>query len=789
MMHIRNHQYWRKTNQIITLKTEYEQLSDEALQAKTVEFRNRLKAGESLNSLLVEAYAVVCEADKRVLGLSPYKVQIFGAVAMQFHNVIEMKTGEGKTLTATMPMYLHGLAGNGNFLITANSYLAKRDALNMGRVYRWLGLSVGYNADLHEEENKDEDKDVDQIKYKKEVYANDIVYTDGGTFGFDYLTNNLVSSADQQYMPAFEFALIDEIDAVLLDLATTPLVISGRPKGKSNYPGLADKFIKICEKDIDYALSPDQKNVWFLASGIRKAEKFFKIENILTEEYSNLYCHLIFALQANKIHLRNRDYIVEDDKVILLDKNSGRKMVGMQMQAGIQQAIETKEGLENSPQEQVIATITYQNLFRLFPQLAGMTGTAKGDKQELMQVYRLNVVEVPTNKPSIRKDEPDKVFYTAKAKLMASLDLVKKNYNLGRPVLIETGSLTLSNLYSEMLLQAHIPHSLLNAWSVSQEATMIEIAGQAGMITVSTSLAGRGTDIVLSPEAKKAGGLLVIGTEKMPLKRIDDQLRGRSGRQGQAGTTVFYTSLQDQLVGRYPSKKIARKVTRHENDKQQEIPHSNRYRHFFSRLQKSVKYEEQSSRFMVLEYGEIARLQREAVYQARGQIIKMNQELDQVVIHSMQKAIKNFLNNEDLTLAEINDFVCDNMTSEFKNESELASASYNERERFLNKTALQALKAKKHTLANEDAWQYYLQLAIVKAIDDAWVDEVDNLEALRSVTAQRTTGQSNPLFEYQKEALASFNRMKEDIMRNIMRNVLCSEVNGSNIKGMRIYFA
>ncbi|MDF7683420.1 preprotein translocase subunit SecA [Lactobacillus sp. ESL0679] len=780
-MHIRNHRYWHKTDQIIKLKAEYEQLSDGDLQAKTAEFRKRIQDGASLNSLLVEAYAVVCEADKRVLGLSPYKVQIFGAVAMQYHNVIEMKTGEGKTLTATMPMYLHGLSGNGNFLITANGYLAKRDALNMGRVYRWLGLSVGYN-----EESKEND---DEIADKKKVYANDIVYTDGGTFGFDYLTNNLVSSVTQQFMPVFRFALIDEVDAVLLDSATTPLVISGRPKGKSNFPELADKFIKICQENLDYKLSQDRKNAWFLPDGIKNAEKFFKVKNILSKEYADLYCHLVFALQANKLQVRDRDYIVEDDEVVLLDKNSGRKMQGMQMQSGIQQAIETKEGLETSQQDQVIATITYQNLFRLFPQLSGMTGTAKDDKQELMQVYRLSVIEVPTNKPSVRKDEPDKVFYTAKGKLMASLELVKKSYNQGRPVLIEAGSLTLSNLYSEMLLQAHIPHSLLNAWSVSQEATMIKIAGQAGMITVSTSLAGRGTDIVLSPEAKQAGGLLVLGTEKMPLKRIDDQLRGRSGRQGQEGTTIFYTSLQDQLVGRFPSKRIAKKIARHEHDEQQEIKHSSRYQRFFTRLQKSVKYEEQSSRFMVLEYGEIARLQREAVYKARGQIIKMNQELDQVVIHSMQKAIKNFLSQVDIDLATINDFVCDNITSEFKNEAQLESASDGERERFLSRTALSVLQTKKRKIANEDAWQYYLQLAIVKAIDDAWVDEVDNLEALRSVTAQRSTGQTNPLFEYQKEALASFNRMKDDIIRNIMRNVLCSEVSGSSVKGMQIYFA
>ncbi|WEV40098.1 preprotein translocase subunit SecA [Lactobacillus sp. ESL0681] len=784
-MHLKNHRYWCKTNKILKLISKYQSLSDDDLQAKTSEFRKRLAQGAKLDALMVEAYATICVADERVLGLTPYPVQIFGAVAMQDHNVIEMRTGEGKTLTATMPMYLHGLTGNGNFLITANDYLAKRDATEMGRVYNWLGLSVGYNMTASED---DEAQD-SEFSQKKAIYANDIVYTDGGTFGFDYLTNNLVSVTKQQYLPKFKFALIDEVDAILLDLATTPLVISGQPKGKSNYPKLADKFVKICQEHVDYELSLDRKKVWFLERGLRHANEFFELEDILAEEYADLYCHLVFALQANTIEMRDRDYIVEDSKIVLLDKNSGRKMTGMQMQNGLHQAIETKEGLETSEKTQAIASITYQNLFRLFAQLAGMSGTAKDDKKELMQVYRLNVIEVPTNQASIRRDLPDRVFYTAEAKLLASLDLVKKSYREKRPVLVETGSLSLSDLYSELLLQAHIPHSLLNARSTAQEAEMIKIAGQSGMVTVSTSLAGRGTDIILSPEAKKAGGLLVVGTEKMPLSRIDSQLRGRSGRQGQPGTTVFYTSLQDQLLSRFPSKRIKRKVAKHEQDSNQEVERSRHYRKLFKRLQDSVKYEDQSSRFMVLEYGEISRLQREAVYQTRREVMQMNQELDQVVIHCIREAITDFAQKSDITLAQFSDFICENITTKHYDVQQVNLASTKEKKQFLNKLAMQAFREKKRYFKNEEAWQYYERLTIVKAIDDAWVDEVDNLEDLRNVVVQRATGQDNPLSEYQKEALASFKQMKQAILNAAMQNVLCSEVSGNEVKGMQIYFA
>ncbi|MDF7639674.1 preprotein translocase subunit SecA [Lactobacillus sp. ESL0791] len=782
-MHIKNHLYWCKTAEIIKLTDKYKKLSDDKLRAKTAEFRRRLRQGVSLNSLLVEAYAVVCVADSRVIGLTPYPVQIFGAVAMQYHNVIEMKTGEGKTLTATMPMYLHGLTGKGNFLITANLYLAKRDALNVGRVYRWLGLKIGYNFSQESKEERD-----NAGKTKKGLYANDIVYTDGGTFGFDYLTNNLVSSVNKQYMPPFRFALIDEVDSVLLDLATTPLVISGRPEGKSNYPGLADKFVKICQEDVDFALNSNRKKVWFLHEGILHANEFFGVRDILDKKYADLYGHLVFALQASQLYQRDRDYLLEKNKLVLIDTNSGRKLLGMEMSAGIHQAIETKEGLETSQKVQVIATITYQNLFRLFPQLAGMTGTAMGDKRELMRVYNLNVVAVPTNRPNIRRDEPDRVFYTAKAKLYASLEVVKKNYRRKRPVLIETGSLTLSNLYSEMLLQEHIPHNLLNARSTAQEAEMIKIAGQSGMVTVSTSLAGRGADIILSDRARRAGGLLVIGTEKMSLKRIDDQLRGRAGRQGDPGSTVFFTSLQDNLVRQFPSRKIKHTLARHAKDRRQEIGRGRRrYQRLFARLQNNIKYHEQSTRFMVLEYGEIARLQREAVYRVRGEVMQMNQELEQVVLHSIKKAIITFVSDNRMSAATVNEYICDNITPDYVNKkTRLSSAAANIR--FLNKIAMQAFKEKKRQIVNEDAWQYYQRLTIVKAIDDAWVDQVDNLETLRIVTAQRATGQSNPLFEYQKEALASFDRMKADISRQIMRNVLCSEVTGNNVKGMQIYF-
>lgn len=772
--------YWRKTKQIQVLVKKYQDLSDEAIQNKTIEFRSRLKEGNKLKSLLAEAYAVVCVASERVLNLKPFPVQIFGAIAMFDRNVIEMKTGEGKTLTATMLMYLHGLTGNGNFLVTANSYLAKRDALNVGRVYRWLGLTVSYN---HQVENG-KDKFA-EIKLKQTIYEADIVYTDSSSLGFDYLFDNLSTSKDKQYMPTLNFALIDEADAVLLDMAATPLVISGTPKAKSNYTQIADTYIKTLKLDRDYALSEDLKKVWFLPEGISRANEFYGVKNILDRQNADLFRHLILALRANYVLKRNQDYLVENNKIMLIDENNGRKLPGMQLQAGQHQAIEAKEGLEISYEQRAIATITYQNFYRMFSDLAGMTGTASNDQHELQQIYNLSVVKVPTNRKSIRQDLPDQLYYTEKSKINQSLKLVKQNFLQGRPVLIETGSLGLSEHYSKVLLHEHIPHNLLNANSTAKEAQMIKVAGQVGMVTVSTSMAGRGTDIILSKEAQELGGLFVLGTERMSIKRIDEQLRGRAGRQGEPGTTVFFTSLQDKIIMKFPSKRIAKEIKNHSNEQKAMQSH---FTHLINHLQKNNMYQQQAARFMTLQYGEVMRLQREAVYQLRNRILNEEIDLNKLCKNVIKKVINRFFLKKDLKTSEITDFIVKNFDSNFLGilDGEMSHAGLKNHAYLI---ARRSLRYQKQKMKNKDAWNYYLQLAVLKAIDDSWVNQVDNLEQLRMASEQRVLGQQDSLFDYQQEALRSFNEMKNDVSLRIVRYILCSTVSGDSNNGMQIRFA
>ncbi len=522
--------YKRIANKIIKLIPTYKAMSDSDLQNQTILLKERLANGEKAEKLLPQAYAIVAEADRRVLGLEPYYVQILGGIALFYGNVAEMKTGEGKTLTATMPMYLRGLMGKGNFLITSNSYLAWRDAEEVGKVYRWLGLtiSVGVPKDASEEE-------VD----KEAVYGSDIIYTTHSALGFDYLFDNLATTLEEQYVNTFNYVLIDEIDAILLDMAQTPLIISGAPKVQSNLFETSDWFVKSLSEGEDYLKSEDKRNVWFKEEGIKKAEKYFGIHGILTEEWRDLYRHLVLALRANQLLEENRDYVVEEGEILLLDEANGRKLIGTKLQAGLHQAIEAKEGVEITNETRSMGSITYQNLFKKFKILSGMTGTAKTDAEEFRETYNVNVIQIPTNKPIKRVDHPDEVYVTNKAKVLSSLKAVKEALKKGRPVLVETGSVAMSNLYSLLLLQQKIPHNLLNATTVAKESLIVSEAGRKGAVTVATSMAGRGTDIKLDPEAKESGGLLVLGTERMTSDRIDFQLRGRAGRQGDPGDTVF----------------------------------------------------------------------------------------------------------------------------------------------------------------------------------------------------------------------------------------------------------
>ena len=645
-----SYRYHKKAKKIIKLQETYRAMGDEELRQQTELFRQRLAKGESLRSLLVEAYAVVCEADFRVLHMRPFPVQVLGAVAMEYNNIVEMKTGEGKTLTATMPMYLHGLTGAGNFLITANGYLANRDAEQMGQVYRWLGLTVasGVAQPGHESEIRD----------RQRIYQADIVYTTNSALGFDYLFDNLAANPEEQYINHLNYALLDEADAILLDSAQTPLIIAGIPRVQSNYYQSADRMINMLKEKVDYKRSDDRKSVWFTPDGIKRMQHFFGVDDLLGDEWHELYRHLVLALKAHFIYKRDRDYVVDDDMVVLVDRDNGRELIGMKMQSGQHQAIEAKEHVKLTDEMRTMASVTYQNLFRMFGQLAGMTGTAATDAAEFMEVYRLAVYRVPTNEPMIRKDLPDQLYISQTAKLLASLKTVHKAYDEKRPILIETGSLSLSILYSRLLLREKIPHSLLNARSAAKEAKIVAEAGQLGAVTVATSMAGRGTDIKLGKGVKEKGGLLVLGTERMANRRVDNQLRGRAGRQGEPGSSIFYTSLEDRIVIQNAPKRVQKYAYKHSHDKHQQLSRHGRFHRVIDEAQNRVSNAGRSARFSTLQYDEVFRAQRDCVYATRDKVMVAS-SLERVIKGVFKRVAEDFVKDhvKDHRNGDISDFL------------------------------------------------------------------------------------------------------------------------------------
>lgn len=533
----------RKVKKILkkvnALKESVAQLSDEELQAKTPYFKQKIKEGVSLDKLLPEAFAVMREADKRVLGLFPFDVQVMGGIVLHQGNVAEMKTGEGKTLTATLPLYLNALTGKGTFLVTTNGYLAERDCEELKPVYQFMGLSCCFGAP--------EEKDL-KPAVKRRIYDHDIVYTTNSALGFDYLIDNLAKDKEGKYMRPFNYAIIDEADQVLLDTAQMPLIIAGAPRVHSNQYGTANTFVTTLKKDEDYEFNEEETNVWLTEDGVQRAQAYYGIENIFTEEHHELLQHIILALRVNHLLKRGDDYVVQDGEVKLLDKNNGRVMEGNKLESGMHQAIEAKEEVKITPAMRAMASVTYQNFFRMFPKIAGMTGTGKVAEEEFINTYYMKVVQIPTNRPVQRVDLPDRIYVTLPEKLLASLEVVKKIHATGQPLLIATANVEISEIYSELLLREKIPHNVLNANNVPKEAEIIKEVGQKDAVTVATLMAGRGTDIKLGPGVKELGGLAVIGTEKLASKRDDLQLRGRSGRQGDPGMSLFFTSLEDEVV-------------------------------------------------------------------------------------------------------------------------------------------------------------------------------------------------------------------------------------------------
>ena len=624
-------------------------LSDYELKNKTNEFKRRLSAGETTDDLLPEAFAVCCEADYRVLGMFPFDVQILGGIALHLCYLAEMNTGEGKTLTATMPLYLNGLTGKSTILVTANEYLAIRDAEEMGQVYEFLGLSVkaGVTRDTNEHLNNDQ---------KKEIYAADIVYTTHGSLGFDYLLNNLVHSKEDRFMRELYYVIIDEADSVLLDSASMPLVISGSPRVQSNLYGITDFFVTTLVEDEHYIV--EDNKVWLTDKGIEYAQRYFRIENLYSKENFDVLRHVVLALRAHYLMDKDVDYVVTDSgEIVLLDKSTGRKMNGMKLRGGSHQAIEEKERLKLSQEQRSVASITYQNLFNLFPKMSGMSGTIADGKDELLEVYHKQVVVIPPNKPMARKDLPDKYFKTSEEQFDAVIQETVRRHNTGQPVLLIASLISDTEMLSKLLVQENIEHSVLNANNAFWEAEIIKEAGQKNVVTVATSMAGRGTDIRLGSGVKELGGLCVLGIGRMNNTRDERQARGRAGRQGEPGVSIFYTSLEDDVCeilgddflekyvekGKYISKRRIKKL-----------------------INKSQKIKSESSVFQrknAVDYDSVMQRQRTIMYKTRNDLLDGKSLDENYLLSICEDNIKDFVkSNKKLDSYAVHRYVLDNLS-------------------------------------------------------------------------------------------------------------------------------
>lgn len=746
-------------------------LSDIELKSKTEEFKKRIYSGEKLDSLLPEAFAVVREANKRVIGLYPYEVQLLGGIVIHQGNLAEMKTGEGKTLTATLPLYLNALSGQGAFLVTPNAYLAERDGREMRSVFEFLGLSVGIRIG-------DTSDNKLTVYEKREIYNSDIIYTTHSALGFDYLIDNLSPTAEQKFMRAFHFAIIDEADEVLLDSAQTPLIISGAPRLQSNLYQIANAFVCSLADGEDYKYELEKKEVWLTSKGIRRAKHFFSLQKLYTFPNIELVRYINLALRAHKLFEKDKDYIIRNEKIVLLDKGNGRMLEMTKLQGGLHQAIEAKEGVKITNEMRAMASITYQNLFLIFDKIGGMTGTAKTSEDEFIDVYNMEVLQIPTNKPIIRKDNPDKIYTTLPEKLKASIDFIKEVHSTGQPILVVTGSVRMSELYSEMLLYEGIPHNLLNAHNEVKEAQMISEAGQLGAVTVATNMAGRGTDIKITDEVRHLGGLAVLGIERMNNERMDLQIKGRSGRQGDPGFSQFFVSLEDDLVKNLNSKWILKFFKKNikycDKQKPRELKQK-RFKQIFKHAQDINESKERAARKMTLEFDESVKIQRNYIYAERN--IILDKHVNQIeTLDICQRAIDDFLaNNRSLTKDSLKRFILDTISYDFEELPKKLDISNKQAVGNYLMNIIEENLNKKEKEAGEYILQAY-QLSILKAIDESWVEEVDYLQQLRLLVQSRQFAQRNTINEYHREAMVSYEKMKKDIRYQVLQNIMLSNV-------------
>ena len=776
-------------HQINLKKDEMASLTDDELAGKTQEFKERLSAGESLDDLLVEAFAVVREADKRILGMFPYDVQVMGGIVIHQGNVAEMNTGEGKTLTATMPVYLNALSGKGVMLVTTNDYLAKRDAEEMGQVYEFLGLTIRIPF------SEDDDEELTS-EDKREIYSADIVYTTNSGLGFDYLIDNLASSEDKKYMPEFNFVIVDEVDSVLLDSAQTPLVISGSPRVQSNFYGIIDTLMTTLVEGQDYIFKEEKKEVWLTTKGARTAESFLGIDNLYSEEHGVLARHLTFALRAHTLFKRDKDYIIrkgeKEEELVLVDQSTGRLLEMTKLQGGLHQAIEAKEHVPLSEETRAMASITYQSLFKKFKKISGMTGTGKVAEKEFLETYGMSVIRIPTNRPNQRIDYPDNLYVTLPEKVYASLAEIKYYHEKGNPLLIFVGSVEMSELYSSLLLREGIAHNVLNAHNAAREAQMIAESGRMGAVTVATSMAGRGTDIKLGPGVAELGGLVVIGTERMDSKRIDLQIRGRSGRQGDPGLSKFFVSLEDDVIKKYGPSWVHKMYKDYTVNKQisPELLEGRRYRKLVEKAQKASDSAARSSRRQTLEYAESMNIQREMVYSQRNRLIDGTEDLDGFVVDVLDEFVRKSLAEEPFeSREELYHFIVKNISFLYHAvPQELDLTDKDAIKLVLETTVQKSLQEKRTILETHDFFSDFQRLALLKAIDDNWVEQVDYLQQLSLAIGGQSAAQKNPIVEYYQEAYHGFEEMKRQVKKDMVRNLLLSRVDISPDGEIMAYF-
>ena len=747
----------KTADEVMALADSMASLSDDELRGKTDEFKKRYQNGESLDDLKVEAFAVAREAAKRTIGEYPYKVQIMGAAAMHEGDIAEMKTGEGKTLTSTMCVYLNALSGEGVHVVTVNEYLAQRDAEWMGQIYRFLGLSVGFNARAM------------SAFQKREAYACDITYTTNSELGFDYLRDNMVTDVKDRVMRGLHVAIVDEVDSILIDESRTPLIISGGAKKTANLYLQADAFAKRLKSD-GYEIDEKTKQIMLTESGVEKAERYFKLDNLYDVDHTQLVHHITQALKANYIMKNEVEYVVQDDEIVIVDTFTGRTMPGRAYSDGLHQAIEAKEGVPIKEETSTLATITYQNFFRLYDKLAGMTGTAKTEEEEFLDIYNMRVIEIPTNRPVQRQDLPDAIFAKPALKFNALIEEVKRLYDKGQPVLVGTISVEASELVHNLLVKAKIPHEVLNAKNHAREAEIIAKAGQVKAVTVATNMAGRGTDIKLSEESRALGGLAVLGSERHESRRIDNQLRGRSGRQGDPGFSRFYVSLQDELMIRFGGDKF-KNLFETLGDAQIE---SKMVTKSITQAQKRVEGYNYDVRKQLLDYDDVLRKQREIMYEQRNYVLE-NEDVHGIVRDMMDRVVESVVmanvdaskHNEVDYESVIQGLEMLGVTPEQNIKvEEIRGKSSDETASYCAEKLFQLYDDKIKDFREE--FKRFEKNIVLRNMDRNWIEHIDMMDKLRNGIHLRAYAQNNPLQAYIEEGYEMFEEMQQRIAREVV---------------------